>query len=190
MKQLTEEFISARMETLEEVLRADTEFQQQTKVLHGASHAFKNGCGMTSEGWKLYDEFEEQFTKYNCLYSEEAYRLGFEDAIQVAAEHQLKMKKSVLNNRDIEHMIYLYDAVKKLKVVLLGHDEACYAKDGVLKEFDRIFQVIESGVCSEIAMFGEDDATDKIVSILNNDRVSPKEKAGILTGLQEMDEEV
>ena len=190
MKQLTEEFISARMEYLEEVLRTDAEFQQQTKILNEAGKEFEEAVNRTENIWEKYIEFEELQTKRNCKYSESVYQLAYDDAMQLAAEHQLKMKKSVLNNRDMEHMIYLYDAVKKLNVVLLGQDEACYAKDGVLKEFDRIFQVIESGVCSEIKMLGKDEAVERIESVLENDQMSPEEKAGILAGLQEMNEEV
>lgn len=190
MLQIFKEFILARLgEELEKRLHENGEFQQQTQRLKETGNAFKSGCGMGQEGWKLYDEFEEEFSKYNCLYSEEAYKLGFEDAIEVAAEHQLKTKKSVLKAQDMEHMVCLYDAAKKLDTMLLGQGEVCHGEGGILKDFEKIFQVIASGTCSEITMLGEDEAMERIESVLENNEMSLEEKTRILTGLQEMDYE-
>lgn len=185
MREISKEFILARLGgELEKRLHENRAFQQQTQVLHKASSAFKSGCGMGKQGWKLYDEFEEEYSKYHCQYAEESFRLGFEDGLQMAAEHQIKMNKSVLQAKDMEHMVYLYDAAKKLAAVLLGEGEVRYG-EGVLKDFDRIFQVIASGACLEIKMLGEYEAMEKIENVLENKEMSPNEKAVILAGLQE-----
>lgn len=188
MLQVFKEFVLARLgEELEKRLHENREFLEQTKLLREAGNAFKSGCGMGKEGWKLYDDLEEEYTKYNCLYSEEAYKLGFEDAVEVAAEHQLKTKKSVLKAKDMEYMVCLYDAAKKLETVLLGQGEVCHGEGGILKDFEKIFQVIASGTCSEITMLSQDEAMERIEGILENKEMSTEEKAGILSGVQEMD---
>lgn len=181
---LTKQFISSRMEYLEEILRTDAEFQEQTKIAHEAGKKFEEAVNRGEGIWEKYIEFEELQTQKNVLYSELVYKLSHNDTLQLVLEHQMRTRKSVLSVQDMEHMLYLYDAAKKLSTVFYGKSEACHTDGNI---FDRIFCVIESGVCSEIAMLGKNDATDKIVSILDDDGLSLKEKARILTGLQEMD---
>lgn len=83
---ISEEFLAARTgEALEARLRDSDTFRQQMKSLHEASKAFSKDSGMSEECWKLYDRLEDEWTKYNILYGEEAYRLGFQDGVQTAS---------------------------------------------------------------------------------------------------------
>lgn len=185
-KDIKKEFIMARLETLESRLRDNVEFQQQKKISHDAGIKFREACRMESEIWEKYCEYETELMKTNCIiYGEEAYRMGIDDALQMAAEQQIKTRKSVLSVDDMEHMVYLYDIAKKIKTLFCGKGETCHAESGAMKDFHRIFRVIESGVCSEIAMLGDDEAIDIIVDVLENEEMFPEEKARILTGLQE-----
>lgn len=190
MNHIMKGFVLSRMEAVDERIRNDDRYCQQKKILHEAGKRFRDACGIESEVWQRYCEYEEKLSTANCLYSETAYCLGFEEGLQMAAEQQVKAKKSTLNFKDMEHMVYLYDAAKKINAVFGGNGESCHAEGGVLKEFDRIFHVIKSCVCSDNVMLGEDEAADRIVSVLNNDSMMAEEKAKILTGLQKPDEEV
>jgi len=83
---ISEEFFAARTgEALEARLRDSGTFRQQMKSLHEASKASSKDSGMLKKGWKLYDRLEDEWTKYNILYGEEAYRLGFQDGVQTAS---------------------------------------------------------------------------------------------------------
>ena len=68
--------------------------------------------------WKI--TREDAWTKYNIVYGEQSYRLGFEDCVQIAKEHEIRVKGSVLSVEDMAHLVYMYDAVKKLNKLLLG----------------------------------------------------------------------
>lgn len=93
------------------------------KFLHKASQAFTKDSGLSKNTWKLYDRLEDEWSKYNIMYGKESYRLGFEDGVQTASERDIRAKGSVLSVRDMTHLIYVYDAVKKLNQFLLGEWE-------------------------------------------------------------------
>ena len=97
-----------------------SDYELYNKALHEASKAFSKGSGMSKRCWKLYDILEDEWTKYNILYGDEAYRLGFEDGVQVASERKIRANGSVLSVMDMTHLIYLYDAIRKLNKLLLG----------------------------------------------------------------------
>ena len=115
--------------------------------------------------------------KYNSAYGEESYRMGFEDGVQLAKEREIRVKGSVLSVKDMTHLVYMYDAVKKLNKLLLGvwdiHDREC----GVLEELDRVCDVIEDGICAEIRLQGEDEMYERLADILDNPEMSPEERA-------------
>ena len=67
------------------------------KCLREASKTFSKDSGLSKKDWKLYDALENEWTKYNILYGEESYRLGFEDGIQMASEKEIRAKGSVLS---------------------------------------------------------------------------------------------
>ena len=178
MDLITDEFIHARTgEPLEARIRKNEEFQQQKKSLHKASKTFSADIGLTEHGWKVYDRLEDAWTKYNIVYGEQSYRLGFEDGVQIAKEHEIRVKGSVLSVKDMTHLVYMYDAVKKLNKLLLGaweiHDREC----GVLEELDRVCDVIEDGICAEICLLEEDEMQEFLADILDNKEMSPEERA-------------
>lgn len=113
MDLISYEFILARTgEPLEARIQENDKFQQQMKSLHKASQAFTNDFGLSKNTWKLYDRLEDEWSKYNIMYGEESYHLGFEDGVQTASERDIRAKGSVLSVRDMAHLIYVYDAVK------------------------------------------------------------------------------
>ncbi len=179
---ISEEFFAARTgEALEARLRDSGTFRQQMKSLHEASKAFSKDSGMLKKGWKLYDRLEDEWTKYNILYGEEAYRLGFQDGVQTASEREIRAKGSVLSFTDMTHLVYLYDAIKKLNVFLLGEWDNYDRDCGTLKELDWVCKVIENGACAEIRLRGEDDAYECLTDILDNAGIAPEERAKMLT---------
>ena len=116
--------VTAVLEELEARLRDSDTFRRQMKSLHEASKAFSKDSGMSKKCWKLYDTLENEWSKYNIMYGEESCRLGFEDSMQITSEKEIRAKGSVLSFMDMTHLVYLYDAVKKLNVFLLGEDDA------------------------------------------------------------------
>lgn len=179
---ISEEFLAARTgEALEARLRDSDTFRQQMKSLHEASKAFSKDSGMSKKCWKLYDRLEGEWTKYNIRYGEESYHLGFEDGMQLASERGIRAKGSVLDVKDMTHLVYLYDAVKKINVFLLGEWDNYGRDSGVLKEPDRVCRVIEDGACAEIRLRGEDENYECLTDILDNSEITPEERARLLT---------
>lgn len=182
MDVISDEFIFARTgEPLEARIRENDKFQQQMKSLHKASNAFSKGSGMSKKCWKLYDTLENEWTKYNIMYGEESYRLGFEDGVQTASERKIRAKGSVLSFQDMTHLIYLYDAVKKLNMFLVGEWEIYDRESGILKELGRVCKVIENGACAEIRLQGEDEMFECLTDILDNSEITPEGHAKMLT---------
>lgn len=69
---------------------------------------------MLKKGWKLYDRLEDEWTKYNILYGEQAYRLGFQDGVQTASEREIQVKGPVLSFTDMTHLVYLDESVIRI----------------------------------------------------------------------------
>ena len=183
MDLISDEFILARTgESLEARIRGNDRFQQQMKSLHKASRAFTKDSGLSKNTWKLYDRLEDEWSKYNIVYGEESYRLGYEDGVQTASERDIRAKGSVLSVRDMTHLIYVYDAVKKLNQFLLGEWEIHNREDGILEDLDRVCDVIEDGVCAEIRLRGEDEMYECLTDILDNLELEPEERAKRLAG--------
>ena len=179
---ISKEFLDARTgEALEAKLRDSDTFRQQVKCLHEASKAFSKDSGMSKKYWKLYDTLENEWSKYNIMYGEESYRLGFEDGMQTASEKEIRAKGSVLSFQDMTHLIYLYDAVKKLNMFLVGEWEIYDRESGILKELDRVCKVIENGACAEIRLQGEDEMFECLTDILDNSEITPEGRAKMLT---------
>lgn len=179
---ISEEFLAARTgEALETRLRDSDTFRRQMESLHEASKAFSKDAGISKQWWKLYDKLEDEWTKYNIMYGEESYRLGFVDGMQIASEREIRAKGSVLSFMDMTHLIYLYDAVKKLNMFLLGEWDNYDRDRGVLKDLDRVCKVIEDGACAEIRLQGEDETYECLTDILDNSEIAPEERAKRLT---------
>lgn len=87
--------------------------------------------------------------------------------------------KTVLTVRDMSYLITIYEAVKKLDEILLGKFELHTKDEGVLGALECVMNVIDSGVAEQYKLPEEDT---KIVDILNDDTLTPAEKAKILLG--------
>lgn len=182
MSIISEEFLAARIgEVLEARLRKSDKYQQKMEDLHKASGVFSKAAGLPQKSWKLYDALDNAWTEYNIMYGEESYRLGFEDGMQVASEKEIRENGSVLSFKDMTHLVYLYDAVKKLNMFLLGEWDNYDRDRGTLKELDRVCKVIENGTCAEIRLRGEDETYECLTDILDNSGIAPEERARMLT---------
>ena len=180
---ISEEFIAARTgEPLETRLKNSDSFRQQMKSLHEASKAFTRDSVKSDECWKAFDRLEEEWSKYNIRYGEESYRLGVEDGIQLDSETEIRTNGSVLDVTDMTHLVYVYDAIRRLNKLLLGEWEIHGRDSGVLEEFDRVCDVIEHGVCAEIRLRGEDEMHECLEHIMDDDEKAPEERAKLLTG--------
>ena len=184
MSIISEEFLAARTgEVLEARLRKSDKYQQKMEDLHKASGVFSKAAGLPQKSWKLYDALDNAWTEYNIMYGEESYRLGFEDGVQLASEKKFRLSGSVLSYQDMVHLIYIYDAIKKLNKLLLGEWEVKRQDGGVLEELDRICDVIGHGVCAEIRLCGKDKLYECLEEILDDSENTPEERAKLLTGL-------
>lgn len=183
MDLITDEFVFARTgEPLETRLKNSDSFQQQMKSLHEASKEFTKDSVKSDEYWKAFDRLEEEWSKYNIRYGEESYRLGFEDGVKMASEKGIRSKGSVLDIKDMTHLVHMYDAVKKLNKLLLGEWEIHGRDGGVLEELDRVCDVIEGSICAEIRLCGEDEMYECLADILDDVKKAPEERAKLLTG--------
>ena len=84
------------------------------------------------------------------------------------------------------HLVYLYDAIKKLNMFLLGEWDNYDRDSGIMKELDRVCKVIEHGTCAEIRLRGEDEMFECLTDILDNQEVTPEECARVLTGFEKI----
>ena len=179
---ISEEFISSRTgEPLETRLKNSAGFRQQMKSLRKASKAFTRDSVKSDECWKAFDRLEDEWGKYNIRYGEESYRLGFEDGVQLASEKKMRAKGSVLDVKDMTHLVYVYDAIRKLNKLLLGEWEIHGRDGGVLRELDRVCDVIEHGICAEIRLRENDEMYGRLVNILDDEEKAPEERAKLLT---------
>ena len=101
--------------------------------------------------------------------------------MQIASEKEIRAKGSVLSFQDMTHLVYLYDAVKKLNMFLLGEWDNYDRDRGTLKELDRVCKVIENETCAEIRLWGEDENYECLTDILDNSGITPEERARMLT---------
>ena len=183
MDLISDEFVFARTgEPLETRLKNSDSFRQQTKSLHEALRAFTRDSVKSDECWKAFDRLEEEWSKYNIRYGEESYRLGIEDGIQLASETEIRANGSVLDVKDMTHLVYVYDSIRKLNKLLLGEWEVHGRDGGVLRELDRVCDVIGHVVCAEIRLRGEDEMYEYLSDILDDVGKAPEERAKLLTG--------
>lgn len=180
---LSDELIFARVgEPLEQRLRKSERFRQQTQSLSNTSKEFAENFILSEKDKTLFERMDDAWSEYSSVYGEEAYRMGFEEGVQLAAERTIRVKGSVLSAGDMTHLVYVYDAIKKLNELLLGtwdiHDREC----GILEELDRVCDVIESGVCAEMRLLGEDEMHERLEDILDNSEMTSKERAERLVG--------
>ena len=170
-------------EVLEEQLKEDANFVQAQKEWRAAVNEFDALVPMTKKQWLAFDNVESIFLNYSVAYGEAAYRLGFSDGIQIGMEQKFDERKSFLTFEDMTRLISVYDAVRKLKKVLLGSVDEHWEEAGALRVFEQIFDVINSATSAKIKFLG-DEMIDKIISILNDETMRPEERAKQLLGME------
>lgn len=182
MDQLTQKFVLARMEELETRLRNNEEYWRQARISNQAGKRFEDACNRGEGALKAYCDYEDELSKTNCIYSEEAYRLGFDDGILIGMEKEPDGRKSVLSLEDMTAMVAIYDSVQKLKETMLGSRKEYWEDGGVLAVFESVYDIIEHAVCAEIRLLDEDEAFERVTDILAC-KGGPEERAKELLGL-------
>lgn len=182
MNQVEQKFVLSRMEELEIRLRDNEEYWRQAKIANQAGKKFEDACHRGEGVLKAYGEYEDELSKTNCIYSEEAYKLGFEDGILIGMEKKPDGRKSVLSLEDMTAMVSVYDAVQVLKEAMLGSRKEYWEEGGVLAVFDSVYDIIESATYAEIRLMGEDECSDRVTGILDR-KVGAEERAKQLLGL-------
>ena len=180
MNQVEQKFVLVRLEELEKRIHNNDEFWQQAKVSNEAGKKFENAVKKGGDVWKAYCQYEEELSKTNCIYSEEAYKLGFEDGVLIGLEKEPDGRKSVLSLEDMTVMVSAYDSVQKLKETMLGGKSECWKKGGVLATLDSIYDIIESATCAEIRLM-EDEVAERVTDILDRE-IAAEDRAKLLLG--------
>ncbi|MDE7327023.1 MAG: hypothetical protein K2N63_12265 [Lachnospiraceae bacterium] len=178
MDYLSEEFIFARTgDPLEQRLWNSDRFKRQMKSLQEASRAFTRNSVKSEKCWEAFIRLEKEWIEYDVRYGEESYRLGVEDGIQLVSEGKIRAKGSVLDVKDMTHLIYMYDAIKKLNIILLGEWEIYSRDGGMLEELDRVCDVIEHGVCAKLRLSLGDKMYEYLEYILDDAGKAAEERA-------------
>lgn len=180
MNQVEQKFVLVRMEELEKRIHNNDEFWQQAKVSNEAGKKFENAVKKGGDVWKAYCQYEEELSKTNCIYSEEAYKLGFEDGVLVGLEKEPDGRKSVLSLEDMTVMVSVYDSVQKLKETMLGGKSEYWKKSGVLATLESIYDIVEHAACAEIRLM-EDEVAERVTDILDRE-IAAEDRAKLLLG--------
>lgn len=171
-------------ETLEAELRKNTDFLHKQQKWCDAIKKFGDMTSMSHEQWLSLQSVEDIFLEYNSSYGEAAYRMGYSDGVMVGVEQEPDGKKSVLSVEDMTNLISVYDAIQHLKKVLLGRTNEYCENEGVLSEFERVFDIIDNATCAKIKLLGEDKAIEIIIGSLSDEALEPEEKARRLLGME------
>lgn len=182
MDQIAQEFVLARMEELEVRIRKNEEYWKQAKIANQAGKRFEDACNRGEGVLKAYCDYEDELSKTNCIYSEEAYKLGFEDGIMIGVEKKPDGRKSVLSLEDMTALVAIYDSVQELKEMMLGSRKEYWEEGGVLAKFEKLYDIIEHAVCAEIRLMGDDEVFEIVTDILSR-KIVPQERAKELLGL-------
>ena len=132
------------------------------------------------EEMDILDEAEQKILQYISFYGETAYRLGAMDGIKYGMEQKAEGKDTILSLEDMVHIIYIYDAVKKINDVMIGKNEIYDGRKGILGALGRIYDLAYNGTSYNIKLLGEDEADNTVFNILDNNEYSPEERAAML----------
>lgn len=183
MKQIEQKFVLSRMEELEIRLHDNAEYWQQAKVANQAGKKFEDACNRGEGVLEAYCDYEDELSKTNCIYSEEAYKLGFEDGLMIGMEKEPDGRKSVLSIEDMTAMVSVYDAVQKLKETMLGSRKEYWEEGGVLAKVESVYDIVEHAVCAEIRLLEEDECSERVTEILDRE-MTAEERAKELLGFK------
>lgn len=181
MNQIEQEFVLARMEELEVRLQNNEEYWQQVRIANQAGKRFEDACNRGKGVMKAYSEYEDELSKTNCLYSEEAYKLGFEDGLMIGMEKEPDGRKSVLSIEDMTALVCIYDFLSKLKEDLSGKRSEYCEKSGVL---GSLYDIIEHSVSAGIKLMGNDGCSEEIVTEILNKKETAELRAKKLLGIK------
>ena len=67
-----------------------------------------------------------------------------------------------LSMEDMVHIIYIYDAVKKLNLIMLGEDGVYDKEEGILGTLGRICDLVYNGASCKLWLIGEDEAGEMV----------------------------
>ena len=171
-------------EPLEQELRKRTDFLQKQAEWRTAREEFEEKLNMTKEQRLEFDKLEEIYLEYDSIYGDAAYQLGFSDGKLVGMEQKLEGKKTILSLDDMVILIRTYTAIQALFTVMMGQEDMDEITKGVFGVLNKIYSVIENGVCQKIKLLGEDEEARRIHSILGEMLTPTEDKARKLLGLE------
>ena len=185
MNETTKEITQVRMEkALEKFLWENEDYVESRNEYHKYFGELKERLSGSKEDEAFLMKFDEVIGAYSSRYEETIYSLGFHDGLGMGMEHTEYQKGSIqekkgcgeFTEKDMIHLIYMYDAYRELCTVLFGVVIAPELKDGVIGAFSRAFTMIEEHVPVEKRR-GEYSEEDRI---LGDREKSPEEKAKLL----------
>ena len=136
--------------------------------------------GMAKETLELYDKVEDKVIHYISFYAETAYRLGVKDGVSLGMEQGADGKKTILSLEDMIHIMYIYDAVKKLNCIMLGEEGVYDKEESVLGTLWRICDLAYNGASCKFGLLGEEEADERISYILDKPGCTPEARAAML----------
>ncbi len=178
MDKLSDEIVMNRTsEALEEELEK-AGYREKLKEITGITKIWRKG--MSKETLKLYDKVEDKVIQYISLYAEAAYKLGVKDGVKIGMEQKADGDKTILSMEDMVHIIYIYDAVKKLNCIMLGEEGAYDKEESILGTLWRICDLAYNGASCKFGLLGEDEADERISYILDKPGCTPEARAAML----------
>ena len=175
MDELSDAMVINRVgEALEEELEKAGQYKK-LKEIADITKVWRKG--MAGETLELYDKVADKVMQYISFYAETAYRLGVKDGTKLGMEQEADGKKTILSLKDMIHIIYIYDAVKKLNLIMLGEDGVYNKEEGVLGTLGRIYDLAYNGASCKLWLIGEDD---RISYIIDKPGCTPEERAAML----------
>lgn len=179
--ELKKEIVEFRTgEPLEDELQNRGIHQTEQARLIQVIDEFSNCIEMTEELRQKFEYLEEAQILYDIAYGETAYSLGYSDGIEVGVEKGIDGKNTILSVKDMANLIIAYDAIRKMNKSLLGGFELCKKEERIL---ECIFDVIDNGIAIEYKLLGEEGLA-KVVSILNDNTLTPEKRAKKLLAIE------
>ena len=177
-----QKIVNARTgEPLEDELRNRGILKKEQGEVGQAIEEFTDSVKMTPESKDKFEHFREVQTLYDIAYGQTAYSLGYSDGVEAGMEKGADGKQTILSVEDMSYMVMAYDAIKKINETLLGTFEPHNGAKGALGALECILDVIDHGITTEYRLLSDED-TLKVENILNNDTLTPEQRAKILLG--------
>lgn len=177
-----QEIVNARTgEPLEDELRNRGIHKREQGEVGKAVMEFTDSVEMTPEGNDKFEHLRDVQTLYDIAYGQTAYSLGYSDGVEAGMEKGADGKHTILTVEDMAYMVTAYDAIKEINETLLGTFELHDKPKGALGALECILHVIGHGITAQYRLLSEEDMP-KVENILNNDILTPEQRAKILLG--------